>query len=116
MRPVFGRPRQKFNATPMVVEGIRFQSRREATRYLQLRALELRGEIRQLERQVPFPIETVNLVTGEITRVARYFADFTYLTADGRRVVEDAKGMRTETYKLKKRLVEAQHGITITEV
>ena len=73
------------------------------------------GFITRLRRQVPLPIWTVNLETGEIVTVARYFADFRY-ERDGRVVWEDAKGMKTETYLLKKKLVEALHGIEIEEV
>lgn len=109
-------PRQhKYRAQAVSVDGIRFQSKREARRWQQLQLQQSMGLIRRLSRQVPLPIWTVNLETGEIVTVARYFADFRY-ERDGRVVWEDAKGMKTETYLLKKKLVEALHGIEIEEV
>ncbi len=105
----------KFHATRTEVDGIAFQSKREARRWQQLRILEAAKQIRNLRRQVPYPIVVVNLETGEIVTVSRYFADFVYEDLTGAEVIEDAKGFKTETYKLKKRLVEAQYGVRIYE-
>ena len=90
---------------------ISFDSRAEARRYDELRQSEALGLISDLKRQVPFPI-TVN---GQ--DVAVYRADFIY-TENGVLVVEDVKSGPTKTaeYKLKKKLVKAVHGVTITEV
>lgn len=105
----------KYHATRTKVDGITFQSKREARRWQQLRILEAAKQIRNLRRQVPYPIAIVNLETGEIVTVSTYFADFVYEELTGATVIEDAKGVRTETYKLKKRLVEAQYGVRIHE-
>lgn len=108
-------PRQhKYRAQAVSVDGIRFPSKREARRWEQLKLQQAMGLIRGLRRQVPFPIWVVDLESGEIVTVARYFADFVY-ERDGRQVVEDAKGHRTETYMLKRKLVEALHKIAIVE-
>lgn len=115
--PSWARRGHKYHATPTVVDGLRFDSKAEARRYEQLQLLVRAGVIRDLQRQVPFPITVVNLETGELIPVGTWRADFVYVqVADGARVVEDSKGVRTETYKLKKRLIEAQYGIRITEV
>lgn len=109
-------PRQhKYHAQAVSVDGVRFPSKREARRWEQLKLQQALGLITRLARQVPLPIQVVNLETGEIVTVARYYVDFTY-DRDGRRCYEDAKGMKTETYLLKKKLVEAQHGVRILEV
>jgi hypothetical protein len=48
-----------------------------------------------------------------------YMPDFEYTDHTGPvpvRLYEDVKGVRTAVYKLKKRLIEAQYGITIVEI
>lgn len=115
--PYFARTRRnKYAAQPLVIDGIRFASRREGRRYASLKLQQQVGHIRDLELQVAYPLHVVDLETGEITVIGRYVADFRYtVTATGAQVVEDSKGMRTPVYKLKKRHVEAQYAIAITE-
>lgn len=115
----------KYRAVPTTVNGFRFASKAEARRYQELLLLGKAGEIRNLELQPRFPI-----ASGGV-RVADYVADFRYeerypsQACNGmclcahwrwRDVVEDVKGVKTPVYRLKKKLVEAQHGITIREV
>lgn len=101
------RPR-KYRNTPMVVDGIRFDSKREATRWSNLRLLERAGQIADLKRQVTFPLD----VNGHA--VTRYRADFTYVE-NGKTVVEDSKGFQTPEYKIKRALMKAVHGVEIVE-
>lgn len=101
---------RKYRNTPTEVDGIRFASKREANRYSELKILERCGEIHELTLQPRFDIE----VAGK--KVATYVADFSYFRRTAKRVIEDAKGVRTPLYKLKKKLVEAMYGITIEEV
>ena len=103
--------RHKYGAVACVVDGIRFQSQREARRYSELKLLEAAGKICYLALQVRFYIHSACGVY-----VADYYADFQYRDAAGVRVVEDCKGVRTPVYRLKKKLVESEYGITITEV
>jgi hypothetical protein len=104
-------PRSKYGAVPTVVNGIRFASKREAARYETLVMLERAGEIRALELQPVWP-----LVVEGVT-VATYRADFGYIdVATDTEVVEDAKGVRTPVYKLKRKLMAAIYGIEIREV
>lgn len=105
----------KYGAKPTWADGIRFASKAEAKRYLDLKLLERAGAISGLEVQPCYPIEAVNPSNGEVTPVGVYKADFRYLER-GRLVVEDVKGMRTVVYRLKKRLVEAIYGIQIQEI
>lgn len=102
--------RRKFNNTPTVVGGVKFDSKKEAARWVQLVALQRAGKIAGLRRQVRFPIR----VNGEI--VCRYVADFVYIEA-GQRVVEDVKSSFTRmnpVYRLKKKMMAAI-GVEIRE-
>jgi hypothetical protein len=105
--------RSKYRNIKTTVEGIRFDSAKEARRYSELRLLEKAGDVTDLRRQTVYP-----LIVGH-TSVGAYRADFDYLTHAGIvRVVEDVKSPATTTpvYRLKKKLMEALYGITITEV
>ena len=107
----------KMRNIPTPVDGILFASKWEAHRWTELRLEEKAGFIRKLERQRPFAI-----VIDDI-HVCNYVADFVYerlerfCTGESwQRVVEDAKGFRTEMYRLKKKLMRAALGIEIIEV
>ncbi len=104
--------RHKYGAVSTMVDGIRFASKKEAGRYQELKLLKKAGEITGLILQPVFELYELH---GQ--RVAKYIADFAYTDqTTGRRVIEDVKGVRTPVYKLKKRWVEAQYGITIVEI
>ena len=93
-----------------------FDSRREYNRWCELRLLERAGKISDLKRQVRFrliPAQDVNGTCKE--RPADYIADFVY-TKDGAQIVEDAKGVRTPEYILKRKLMLWVHGIAVSEV
>ena len=105
--------RNKYHASKTEIDGIRFDSRKEAARYSELKLLERAGEIRDLQLQVPF--ELIPKQEGE--RACTYVADFVYhIAGTGEMVVEDAKGMRTDVYKIKRKLMLYRHGIRIHEV
>ena len=91
-----------------------FASKREAHRYRELRLLERSGVITGLECQVAFELQAP-ASTGTLATVGRYIADFVYIE-NGRKVVEDAKGVRTHLYQWKRRHFEIQYGMPITEV
>lgn len=102
---------------PTVVDGIRFHSKKEARRYQELKLLERAGQISNLERQVKIELHGKSgPILTEKGNVMSYIADFRYVDWDlgGAWVIEDAKGFRTDLYKLKKAILKAQ-GITITE-
>ena len=100
------------------VDGITFDSKREAKRYRELKLREKAGEITNLECQVPIPLfgrnDAIRTPTG---KQMRYIADFSYVdwTLNGARVLEDAKGWPTDVYRIKKAILDAQ-GIEINEV
>lgn len=98
----------KYHAIPTELDGIRFASRRESRRYADLRLLEKARQITGLTLQPKFEL----MVNGHL--ICKYVADFQYVE-HGRVVVEDAKGVHTSTYLLKRKLMKAIHGIEIRE-
>lgn|SRR3990167_2970855 len=104
--------RTKYGNVKTEINGYLFDSKREADRYLILLSMEQAGEIKQLELQPKFPLL---VKTGKA--VGFYKADFQYFDVSKKEwVVEDAKGVRTAVYRLKKKIVEEVHGIKIVEV
>ncbi len=101
----------KYNAVRTEVDGFIFDSKAEARRYSELKLAEQAGEITALELQPKFSID----INGK--HICTYIADFKYTdNRTGRTVIEDVKGVKTPVYRLKKKLVEALHGITIQEI
>lgn len=97
----------KFRNEPKTVDGIRFASKLEANRYLQLKMMKAGGLITDFIIQQTFHLE----VNG--FHICRYIADFVITWADGRVTVEDTKGVETPEFKIKKKLMLAIHGIEI---
>ena len=91
--------------------GYVFDSKAEFIRWCELRILERAGKISDLKRQVKS--ELIPKQDGE--RACNYVADFVYIDADGNTVVEDTKGVRTDAYRIKKKLMLWVHGIRIKE-
>lgn len=118
----------KYHSRKIVVNGIEFDSELEGRRYAQLRLLERCGEIRDLQRQVPFVLIPTQREPGRvgkrggvypgkvIEQSVIYYADFVYTTRCGERVVEDTKGTRTPDYVIKRKLMLYIHKIRIKEV
>ena len=122
----------KFGAKKVTTpDGEKFDSRKEADRYAVLKLLQRAGKISGLKRQVTFElIPTQRELTNEIfqagpmkglpkpgpviEKACTYVADFTYYQ-DGKYIVEDSKGCKTEAYKIKKKLMLYVHGIRIKE-
>lgn len=101
----------KYRNKKTEVDGITFDSAKEANRYKELKLLLKAGEIGLLELQVPFELNPGG------THSLKYVADFVYvISKTGERIVEDVKGMRTREYKKKRRLMLKVHGIKINEV
>lgn len=94
-----------------------YDSKREYTRAQKLKLLEQAGEIFDLREQVPFVlIPSQRNAEGYMERACKYVADFVYIDKQGEMVVEDSKGVRTDVYKIKRKLMLMVHGITIKEV
>ena len=122
--------RNKFGNHKVTIDGIKFDSRKEAKFYLFLREAEKNGEITDLKLQVPFELipaiyeeQVIHLKTKDkvvtkcVQKAVHYVADFVYTeTVSGNQAVVDTKGFRTPEYKLKKKMMRAFKGINIVEV
>ncbi len=91
------------------VDGITFASQREANRFAELKIELLAGEISELKLQKTFSLDVNGI------HICDYVADFVY-KRNGLQITEDAKGKRTDVYKIKRALMHAIHGIEIVEV
>lgn len=106
----------KYHARKTTVDGITFDSRREADRYLVLKSMEEDGAIEDLRRQVRYELVPAFDVDGKHYRPVCYVADFVYADKEtGKEVVEDVKGMRTDVYRLKSKLFARRYGMSIKE-
>lgn len=106
--------RSKYHAKRTSVDGIVFDSKREADRYLVLKGMEDDGAIEDLRRQVRYELIPAFDVDGRHYRPVFYVADFVYVE-DGKEIVEDVKGMRTDVYRLKSKLFARRYGKVIKE-
>lgn len=98
--------RHKYNAVPTIVDGFRFDSKKEAARYRRNKILLASGEMIMQQRQVPF-----HLPGGVIYRL-----DFQEYYRNGEILFIDVKGRDTPQSKQKRRQVEAMYPIEITLV
>ncbi|USA53851.1 DUF1064 domain-containing protein [Acinetobacter sp. C32I] len=113
--------RNKFNAQKVELDGMTFDSKKEHKRYIELKAMQQRGEITRLEHHNKFELAPKTKLEGEkrAKPAVRYFADFTYYNGEGTYIVEDVKSAATRklpSYRTKKHLMKTVHGIDITEV
>lgn len=118
----------KYRNRKTQVDGITFDSQKEARRFIDLKFLLKAGRIRNLKLQPQFTIQESYITpAGERVRALRYVADFSYERPTDPdqngyihwiKVVEDVKSQatRTEKYKIKKKLMLERLGIAIEEV
>lgn len=107
---------RKYRNQPVVIDGVRFDSVREAKRWQELKMLESAGKISQLERQVPYELAHAVRLSGEkrLKPAIRYVADFRYFDCEEYAyVVEDTKGHQTEAFRIKRHLMKSVHGIDV---
>ena len=105
----------KYRAKKITVDGIEFDSRKEANRYFELLTMQKAGLIKDLQRQEEF--ELIPRCGKE--RPAKYHSDFSYIDcATDEKVVEDVKSRATKTkdYILRRKIMNWRHGIQIREV
>lgn len=112
------RKRSKYRNTRVLVDGIRFDSKKEAKRYQELLLLLKNQSIRDLKLQPKFLLQEGFTYNGKRERAIYYIADFQYIdVASNRLVVEDVKGWRTDVYKLKRKLfLFIYHDIDFREI
>lgn len=116
MQPRFARKpsRNKYGAKKTVVGDIKFDSKKEANRWMELQLLERAGEISDLRRQVK--VELMGQYRPLLTRTGRKMRmtfDFAY-TENGVEVLEDTKGMPTRDYEVRVAVARAM-GLEVRE-
>ena len=96
------------------LDGIKFHSRKEAARYSQLKLYEKGGLIKDLRLQVKYELIPKLTINGKNERAISYIADFVYIdSVHNMEIVEDVKGMQTDTFKIKYRLMKQIHNIDV---
>ena len=120
----------KYKSMKCYLNGIEFDSRKEARRYQELLLLQRAGVIQNLRLQekfvlIPSQYESYErygakgqeLKPGQrlVEKECSYIADFVY-EENGKTVVEDTKGFKTKDYIIKRKLLLWTHGIKIKEV
>ena len=121
--------RNKYHNKKVEVNGIVFDSKREAKRYSELSLLEKAGTITELQRQVEFVLiptqrepDTIGkrggIIKGKTIELkCSYKADFVYRdTKTGETIVEDTKGFKTPEYIIKRKMMLYFYGIKIKEI
>ena len=108
----------KFGNRKTTVDGITFDSAKEANRWAELKLLERAGKITELQRQPGYTLIPKQVRNGKmIERPVIYKADFSYHDEEtGTDVVEDVKGLRTKEYIIKRKLMLWEYGIMVKEV
>ena len=108
----------KYRNQKTTVNGIVFDSKKEAQRYEELLLMLKSGEISDLRLQVEFTLqEAYTTHTGQKVRAIRYKADFAYIK-NNERIVEDVKSKATKTqvYAIKKKMLMDKYGVKIIEI
>ena len=108
--------RSKYHSKKITIDGITFDSKKEAVRWKELVLLERAGRIQNLQRQVKFELIPSQRVDGKVAeRACHYVADFVY-QEDGKTIVEDTKGFKTTDYIIKRKLMLWVHKIRVKEI
>lgn len=112
----------KYGNKKTVVDGIQFDSKKEAQRYCELKLLQRAGVIKELELQKEFELIPTQRIDGKVVeRACKYKADFAYLQ-NGKLVVEDVKGYRDPKsagyakFVIKRKLMLWRYGVQIIEI
>lgn len=106
----------KYKSRKVTVNGVVFDSRKEANRWCELALLQKAGQVTDLQRQVKYELIPSQRIDGKVAeRACNYVADFVY-RENGKTVVEDTKGFKTKDYIIKRKLMLWVHGIRVREV
>lgn len=109
---------RKYKNTKVALDGHKFDSKKEANRYLELKQLLKNSVISELKLQPVFRLVDAVKLEGKTKPAVKYIADFSY-KLNGFLVVEDVKSEYTRKlaiYRLKKHLMKAVHGVEVVEV
>lgn len=107
----------KYGNIKTEVDGIKFDSKKEANRYQELKVLKSIGKIENLKLQPRYELQPKYRINGRNIRNLEYKADFEYIDKKtGEIITEDVKGMKTPVYKIKKKLFEYKYNREIKEI
>lgn len=106
----------KYHNRKVTINGETFDSRKEANRWAELKLLQRAGKISDLNRQVHYLLIPAQYDEKHhlLERGVSYIADFVY-KENGRLVVEDTKGLKTDVYIIKRKLMLSVYGIRVKE-
>lgn len=119
---------RKYGSKKVKIDGIVFDSKKEAHRYCELKLLLRAGKISNLELQKPFELIPTQREPSTMTKTGKeklgrvieqsvkYIADFVYTDENGQTVVEDTKGVKTKDYIIKRKMLLYFYGIRIKEI
>lgn len=100
----------KYNNKRVMLDGINFQSQREATRYAELKLLERAKVIKDLKLQPRYVLQDGFTKNGKRHRPITYIADFEYYDNEKQKtIIEDVKGYKTEVFKIKQKIFEFKY-------
>ncbi len=107
-------PKEKYGRRKKELDGIIFDSTAEAKAYVQLKALQVNGEIWNLQLQPSYVLqEAFRDESGKHHRKIVYRADFTFLRRfpdhTCRQITADVKGFQTPTFRIKEKLFRAKY-------
>lgn len=115
-RALLSKPRRKYGNKHVIVGSQRFDSMREARRWLVLEGRLRRGEISGLERQVTYVLAPSVKIAGEkrARPALRFKADFRYVeTASGQTIVDDTKGYSDTAFRIRQHLMKSVHNVDV---
>lgn len=105
----------KYKNKKVVYNGIKFDSQKERNYYIKLKLLEDAGKIKDLKLQVKFELQPKFKSGNKNIQAISYIADFIYLDEENKLHIIDTKGVRTDVYKIKKKMMQYK-GLEIEEV
>lgn len=107
----------KYHNKKIIYDGIKFDSIKEKNRYIELKLMERAGLIKNLQLQYEFELQPAFILNKKKIRKISYIADFYYFDNElNDYIIEDTKGMRTEVYKIKKKMFEYRYKKEIKEI
>ncbi|HSW63912.1 MAG TPA: DUF1064 domain-containing protein [Dissulfurispiraceae bacterium] len=108
--------KSKYGNKKTEIDGIKFDSKKEAAYYLKLKDDKKNNRIGKFDMQVEYElIPTIKRKGKPAVRGVKYYADFVVYNVDGSVDVIDTKGMKTPVYRLKKKMMLYFHGVDIIE-
>lgn len=107
---IYKQNKNKYSNEKIIIDGHKFDSKKEGNRYLELKLLQKAGVIKELELQKEFILLDGFKKNGVTYKKISYYADFYYYDNERQKyIVEDTKGFKTDVYRIKKKLFENKY-------